>query len=87
MSAEFVLTPFRKLREQPPQPGEVLLKLECCQDVYVCELHDQAPNGIDCQWYLNGELLQRVRFKDRALAVSWASQKSRNIFASEFDCP
>ena len=63
--------PFWKPNLKPPplrqpQPGELLLTFESGQDVYRCELRDQDPHGLDCQWFLNGELLQTCRFTVRA---------------------
>ena len=60
---------------------KLLVTVEHDQDVYRCELRDLDAHGIECQWSLNGALLQTRRFTVARLAVQWAEEQRRAILA------
>ena len=51
------------------------------EDVYRCELRDLEALGVECQWSLNGALLQTRRFTSAFVAVQWADEQRRAILA------
>jgi len=61
--------------------SKLLVTVEHGQDVYRCELCDLDVYGIECQWSLNGVLLQTRRFTSAGLAVQWAEEQRRAILA------
>ena len=60
---------------------KLLVTVEHGRDVYRCELCDLDAYGIECQWSLNGVLLQTHRFTMARLAVEWAEEQRRAILA------
>ena len=60
---------------------KLLMTVERGQDMYRCELRDLEALGVECQWSLNGALLQTRRFTNALLAVQWADEHRRAILA------
>ena len=61
--------------------SKLLVTVEHGTDVYRCELCDLDVHGIECQWSLNGVLLQTRRFTFPLRAVQWAEEQRRAILA------
>jgi hypothetical protein len=51
------------------------------QDVYRCDLHDLDSYGVECQWFVNGALVQTRQFTMPRVVVQWAEEKRRAILA------
>jgi hypothetical protein len=58
---------------------KLLMTAESGQDVYRCDLRDLEALGVECQWSLNGVLLQTRRFTSALVAVQWADEQRRAI--------
>jgi hypothetical protein len=60
---------------------KLLMTAECGPDKYRCELRDLEALGVECEWSLNGRVLQTRRFTTVRLAVQWADEQWRAIVA------
>jgi hypothetical protein len=60
---------------------KLLMTVEHGQDVYRCELRHLDDHVVECQWFLNGALLQTCRFTSARFAMQWADEQRRAILA------